>query len=79
MLWVEKSYRLLAFLNLLHFLRTGKYRNPVEAVLGTRLVYDRPTMSRQVGALITCGRVADVENCQELSRGAHSPLAEYGR
>lgn len=54
LLWVEKSYRLVAFVNLLHFLQTGKYRNPVEAALGTRLVYDRPTMSRQVsGALVS--------------------------
>jgi hypothetical protein len=54
LLWVEKSYRLVAFINLLHFLRTGKYRNPVEAALGTRLVYDRPTMSRQVSGSGLC-------------------------
>lgn len=45
---VESAVRISSFVNLLIFLRTGRYQSLVERLLGARLVYERATMSRAV-------------------------------
>ncbi|XP_024537184.1 peroxisome biogenesis protein 2 isoform X1 [Selaginella moellendorffii] len=44
----ESFYKVAYMINLIAFLRTGRYRNLVERLLQTRLVYLRPNMSRAV-------------------------------
>ncbi|MCO5571821.1 hypothetical protein L7F22_025569 [Adiantum nelumboides] len=50
-LWLQKAenvYKAASFINLLLFLRTGRYRSLIERLLSARLVYQRPNMSRTV-------------------------------
>lgn len=50
-LWLQKienMYKAASFVNLLIFLRTGRYRSLIERCLSARLVYQRPNVNRAV-------------------------------
>ncbi|GBF87723.1 hypothetical protein Rsub_00434 [Raphidocelis subcapitata] len=46
--WLEGAYKVGVAANLLVFLYQGKYRTPLERLLGARLVYKQPEMSRVI-------------------------------